>query len=79
MSRVAQVHLLRHPMEHKLVNQATFSQEVGTGGQSYAYDSCRVWLGLSFESLTAIVRSKFDSGCHVARCSGAFTSAPDGT
>ena len=60
-------------------NQARFSQQVGMGGQSYAYDSCRAWLGLSFESLTAIVRSKFDSGGHVACCSGTLVSAPDGT
>ena len=76
MLRVAQVHWLRHPTEHKLVNQATFSQQVGTG---YAYDTCRVWLGLSFEPLTANGRSKLDSVGDVACCSGAFTSAPDGT
>ena len=79
MSRVAQVHWLRHLTRSKLVNKATFSQQIGTEGEYYAYDSCRSSLGLSFEPLTAIVRSKLDSVGDVACCSGEFTSAPDGT
>ena len=48
MSPVAQVHCLLHLMWHELVNQATFSQHVGAGGWSCAYESCRVLLGSSF-------------------------------
>ena len=48
MSRVAQVHCLRHPTGHKLDKAAIFSQHVGAGGWSCAYESSRTLLGSSF-------------------------------
>ena len=76
---LCQVHWASATGGTNLNNQALFSQQIGTGGQSCVYDSCRAWLGLSFEPLTANGRSKLDSVGDVACCSGAFTSAPDGT
>ena len=78
MSRVVQVHWFVHLTGHKSDNQARFSQQVGTQGQYCSYLSCSVQLGLSFDSLTAIARSKLDSVGHVACCSGGLASAPDG-
>jgi hypothetical protein len=77
MSRVAQVHRLRHCTCTRFGTTSPISKNVGMGGESCAYASCRFWLGLSFEPLTAFVRSKLDLGGHVACCSGASASAPD--
>ena len=76
--RVVQVHWFLHLTGHKFDNEALFSHQVGPGGQSCAYVSCSVSIGLSFEPLTAIVRSKLDSVGHVAYCSGGLASATDG-